>query len=576
MSAQLAPPSTSTARQVRHQQRIEELCACAVRALSGDPELIFRGGRLHRGTRPYPASAPHLRPSPGHADFGSFRGAADALALRRLHSDPDLHRRLQPEGKPAALVFEMLEQFRVESLAPSTLAGVRANLRHRHLTWSRDFHSSGLTETATGILLFTVAQICRARVTGEPVLAETEHLVEATRAGVVATLGEHLARLRGLRHDQAGYAVPARAISEQVSSLIAEREPELASTTTSEPRNGFSLFLDAEEDTPDPVTAVSGDSRTLAEAPDGYRVFTRAYDRVVTATRLVRAARLEEQRRRLDERVAEGGVNVARLALQLRTLLAEPVHDGWSPDHEEGRVDGRRLAQLVTSPTERRLFYDDRFAPVADCLVTFLVDCSGSMRRHHGAVATLLDVLLRALDLVGVSSELLGFTTGAWNGGRPMRDWRRAGRPGQPGRLNELCHLVFKDADTPWRRARRGVAALLTDDVYREGVDGEAMLWALDRMSGRPERRRILIVVSDGSPMDSATNLANDPQYLDHHLRQVVAEVEETGRARVYGLGVGLDLSPFYRESVVLDIERSRTPEMVRDVLGLLAGYDRR
>ncbi|MGH3451630.1 MAG: cobaltochelatase CobT-related protein, partial [Haloechinothrix sp.] len=180
-------------------------------------------------------------------------------------------------------------------------------------------------------------------------------------------------------------------------------------------------------------------------------------------------------------------------------------------------------------------------------------------------------VFARALELAGIGSEILGFTTGAWNGGRAVRAWRRAGRPAHPGRLTELCHLVFKDADTPYRRARRPIAGILTADLFREGVDGEAVTWACRRLRGRAEQRRLLIVVSDGSPMDSATNLANDAHYLDHHLRDVIQREEQTGDVEIYGVGVGLDLSAYYSRSHALDLSRGIGNEVFREIVGLIA-----
>jgi len=560
--------STSSAR-VRQQQRVEELCGGAVRALAAEPTLHFRGGRLHRGTAPLPTRAAHLRPD-STEDFGSFRGAADGLALRSAHSDAALHASLAATGEDdetARLLVDLLEQFRVESLA--TLPGVVANLRHRHETWSRAFHASGLTETASGILLYTVVQVCRARVTGQPVVEETEDLLEATRFGLVPAIGRDLAGLRRHRTDQTAYAGHAWAIATHVSSLLAEQEHAAGERRTSS-RELFSLFVEGDQD--DTVaTAVSGESRVLADSGGGYRVFTTAHDREHAVASLVRAPLLEEYRQALDRRVAAQGVNVPRLARQLRALLSVPVDDGWDDAQEEGIVDGRSLSLLVTSPTERRFFRTVRESPVPDSLVTFLVDCSGSMRRHKESLAMVVDVFSRALDLAGVTHEILGFTTGAWNGGRALKDWRRAGRPPHPGRLNERVHLVFKDADTSWRRGRRGIAGLLKDDLYREGIDGEAVSWACRRMDGRAEPRRTLIVVSDGSPMDSATHLANDEHYLDHHLREVVEHEERNGSARIAGLGVGLDLSPFYARSQVVDLGEHTGSRVFGEVLDLLA-----
>jgi cobaltochelatase CobT len=198
------------------------------------------------------------------------------------------------------------------------------------------------------------------------------------------------------------------------------------------------------------------------------------------------------------------------------------------------------------------------------------------MKQHVESLAVLIDVFVRALEQAGVSTEVLGFTTGAWNGGRALRDWRRAGQPAQPGRLNEVCHMVFKDADTPWRSARRAVAALLKPDLFREGIDGEAVDWACSRLEGRTERRKLLIVVSDGSPMDCATNLANDEHYLGQHLRDVVARREREGTVEILGVGVGLDLGPYYRRNRAIDLAAGPGHGVLRELVALVAGRERR
>ncbi|MBA3625100.1 MAG: cobalt chelatase [Methylibium sp.] len=567
----------------RHQQKVEELCAAAIRALSGERDLHFRGRRLHRGTRALPLFAPHLHPSLDDDDFGSFRGAADGLALRLSCSDAELHRRLCPQEPVDRLVFELLEQLRVESLAPEGMPGVVRNLRHRFEQWSLAFHHAGLTESVHGVLLYTVAQVCRARVTTEPVLEQIEGVIEHTRAGLAPVLGVHLFGLRRDRQDQAAYAEHALAIARLVGAAVRASDTQDGGTAQrgegdeDEERAAFSLLMDLEgDDTAALATPVAGNSRVLEDAPGGYRVFSTAYDRQIDAATLVRKPLLIEYRERLDRRIAGQGVNLPRLARELKALLAAPTRDGWDAGQEEGHIDGRRLAQLITSPTERRLFRSERQEPVANCLVSFLIDCSGSMKEHIESVAMLIDIFVRALEQAGVSSEILGFTTNTWNGGRAQRDWQRAGRPAHPGRLNEVCHLVFKDADTPWRHARTSIAALLKADLFREGIDGEAVEWACRRMEGRAEERRLLLVVSDGCPMDTATNLANDRHYLDHHLRQIVGRREQSGGVAIYGVGVGLDLSPYYGRSQALDLSGSTGNQVFREILEMLAGRGRR
>lgn len=565
----------------RQQQRVEELCAASIRALAGDADLHFRGGRLHRAGRLLPPFGPHLHPSLETDDFGSFRGAADGIALRLARSDAALHRSLAPGDPVAWLIFDLLEQLRVESLAPDAMPGVKRNLAHRFARWSQGCVDSGLTESARGILLFTLAQTVRTRLTAEPMPEHTADLIETTRGMLTRRIAHELAGLRRHRDDQRAYAPHALAIAKAVAALLASRDDERGEADDErdqdDERAGFRMLMAFDGEGDDGIAlAGSGTSRVLEQSGDGYRVFTRAYDRELDAASLVRTALLAEFRSRLDARIAAQGVNLGRLARQLKALLATPQADGWDGAQEDGRIDGRRLAQLVASPTERRLFRQDRIEPLADCLVSFLIDCSGSMKGQIEAVAMIVDVLVRALEMAGVPSEVLGFTTGAWNGGRARRDWLRAGRPLHPGRLNEVDHLVFKSADAPWRRARRGIAALLKADLFREGVDGEAVDWAVARMQGRPERRRILLVVSDGSPMDTATNLANDAHYLDHHLRDVVQRHEAAASAEIGGIGVGLDLSPYYARSQALDLSAPPGNRVFQEILEVIAGQRRR
>ncbi len=573
-------PASAMQRRVRQEELVAELCAGVVRAFSGERDLHFRGRRLHRGRVALPWFAPHLHPSPETDDFASFRGAADGLALRLTASDAALHESLRPEEPVERMVFEMLEQFRAEAMAPEVMVGMRHNLRHRHEQWSLAFHHSGLTDTARGLLLYAVAQICRARVSGQQVVEETEDMLEATRFALAPLIGHALAGLRRDRTDQVAYAVHALSIARTVATMLHEAGDENSAARdphVDDKRSVFSLVADMDQEIVERfTTAESGRSALLDDAGGAYRVFTTAYDREHDAATLARKEVLADHREKLDRRIAAQGVNIARLARELRALLADPARDGWDGGQEEGLIDGRRLAQLVASPTERRLFRTERMEPIADCMVSFLIDCSGSMKEHAESVAMMIDVFTRALEQAGVTSEVLGFTTGAWNGGRAQRDWVRAGRPAHPGRLNERCHLVFKAAATPWRRARPAMAALLKADLFREGVDGEALDWACLRLRQRAEARKLLLVISDGSPMDSATHLANDAHYLDHHLRDVIARQEQRGDIEIAGIGVGLDLSPYYSRSHVLDLATSTGNTIFREVIDLMAGRHRR
>ncbi len=593
MRSQPVPASQNGAR---HQQHIDELCAAAIRALSGQRDIHYRGRRLYRGRTRLAMRAPHLHPRPGADDLGSFRGAADAAACRLLWSDPGLHERLCPSDPVARLVFDQLEQYRTESLISPEMSGLASNLAHRHREWSLAFHRSGLTETETGLLLYALSQVCRARLTGEPMLTETEGLIEDVRFALAPLIGADLAGLVRHRGNQETYALHALGIARTVSAMISERDADLVQDAhAGKARSGpqvFTLWEDSDEDLPAQAqeqapTTGPGDTPSAAGAVTGYHVFTTAYDRVQAASAGIRPELLSAYRRELDELVAKQPLDPGRVAHELQVLCTGTVGAGWEGGHEEGYVDGRVLARLVSNPGERNIFRYERRERVPSMDVTLLVDCSGSMKQHLEVVAVLVDVLARALDLIGVDCEVLGFTTGAWAGGRALQDWLRAGRPAQPGRLNEVLHLVFEEAGTSWRTARRSLAAILHQDLFREGVDGEAVQWAATRAATRAAGRAaargtaagasggsagtILLVVSDGSPMDGATAAANGEHTIDDHLRDVVASLEEEGEVLVMGLGVGMDLSPYYRHSIVLDLShgvRHSTFAEIAQVLG--------
>lgn len=557
--------------------RAQELCAASLRALARDPALQLRGGRVVRAGVVAAVPPAHLRPSPEHDDLRSFRAAADGLALRQLHTDPDIHQQQAPADPAARRLFDLLEQYRVESLVPDELPGVRENLLHRHQAWTDAFASEGLLDSENGILVYAVAQTCRSRVTGVPLHDPLEDKIEPVRIQLAPLIGAEMAALRRLRHDQQAYAVPAALIATRVAELLhavqamgSDKKDEQQAGSR---KRGLSLWIDEESEADNEVPIAGlGASRLLEDGADSYRAYTRAYDAQLDAASLVRAEQLQEFRLQLDQSVAKAGVNFGRLGQHLQALFAYPAEDGWNSAQEEGRIDGRLLAQLVASPTERRLFKQPRTEFLADCCVTFLLDCSGSMKQHAPRLALLVDVFARALEQAGITSEVLGFTTRAWNGGRARRDWLRGGSAHHPGRLNEVAHLVFKPAEESWRRRRRAIAALLKTELFREGVDGEAVDWACQRLRQRPERRRVLVVVSDGSPMDGATSLANDPHYLDHHLQAVVAAQSAAGGLEIRALGVGLDLSPYYDKSLVLDLSQPPTIRSFLQVGSFIAG----
>ena len=561
----------------KHHEKMEALSSASVRAVSGQPQLQFRARKLYNGLQKLPINAAHLQADPDKDGFSGERAISDAMALRYQHHNPVIHNQYCPVDAVERLVFELLEQIRVESLAPERFLGLRQNLRRRFTNWSMDFYKSGLTEGQFGILLFTISQIVWSKLNRWQVIEETEDHIESMRASLVPSMGNDLKGLMVNVENQETFAQHALNIAQLVTHHMEaidqgpgnrnrENEPEEIDESK------FKLLLDFDDEDDDIIAqAKSGQSRVFEEAEEGYRVFNDQYDREVDALTLVRSDKLKEYRSRLDQIIAEQSVNIPRLSRKLSALFAEPVRDGWNFGQEEGYLDGRRLTQLLTSPTERRLFLKERHVPNADCALTFLLDCSGSMKQHIETVPMLVDIMTRALEQAGVKTEILGFTTNSWNGGNVIKDWFKQQKPESPGRLNETCHMVFKEADSTWRRSRGAISALFKQSLYREGVDGEALQWACSRLSLQESKRKIVVVISDGSPMDSATNRANDEYYLDNHLKAVVEAIDTQGAIDVVGLGVGLDLSPFYRRCLALDLESGLSHEVFTEIISLLS-----
>lgn len=533
---------------------IDTLGGALIRSLTGQPDLQWTGRTLYRGTDPIALSAAHQHPDP--KTIGDHRPLLDGAALRLRLSNALLHAQEMPEGEVEQLLFELLEQLRVESLAPPVMRGLRHNLSERFLKWAEEFVDSGLTETSMGILILTLAVICWSRLGGHEIPDRLSDLLEGTRANIVPEIGHALAMLKATMPDQRAFQKPALEIARWAGESI-----RLAASRTGEPprafrsRNGFHLRLHFTGQASEaPRVAQTRESPAWQASAGRYRVFTRAYDCEIDAVSALRAAEVRALRAAIDQDVHTGRFNLHQLAREFERRLCAPHMARWRFSREEGHIDPSRLSQLVVDPAMRQIFRDEEALPRVQTAVTFLLDCSGSMKTHASTLSVLVDVLGRALAIAGVQVEILGFSTGAWNGGRALRDWKRAGQPAYPGRLNESLHMVFKDARTPWRIGRHGLAALRRPDLYREGIDGEAVQWAARRLQERPVTRRILVVISDGCPMDSATHQTNDANYLDQHLRQVVATLTSSGDIQISALGVGLDLGCFYPHRLALDL----------------------
>ncbi len=529
-----------------------------MRAVAGVPGAEFRRALLFAGDQGVSLLAPCLALDVATDSITRCRGVADAMALRLAHSDLRLHAARMPEGTAAAIVFDTLEQLRVESLAPEILSGVRHNLDAAFNEWCRASRGSGWTESEVGLLIYSVTQIARSHLLGAPQDEEVEGLIESTRFRLSAHIGHALRQLYLQRQDQSAYAESALSIAHVIEEIVGVLDDDLPAARAprslrqwklprSHPESGRQASVDTEEE------AIAGG----IPCSGSYRVFCREYDREVTGSEVVPlASRRQAFREQLDRLVKAQAVSISQLAQRLKRLFSVPVLEEWNFGEEDGYLDGRRLSQIVANPSYRRVFRQRCGALHSETVISFLIDNSGSMKRQrYEAVTVLVDLYSRALDLAGVPNEILGFTTAGWNGGQSIRAWRRHGSPVQPGRLNDRLHIVYKDAQTPWRRARGRIAALLSTNHYREGLDGEALQWAAERLLQYPARRRCLVMISDGAPMETATSLHNADGFLENHLRAVIRSLEQGGSIELTAISSHLELDPWFSRSLVLDLQ---------------------
>lgn len=558
--------------QSQQQQKAIELCGGVVRGFTNKRGLYFRSGNLYNEQHRVPLFACYIQPDLKQDSFTSLRGVADSINMRYRFCNEKLHASLLPNTPIERFLFEMLEQLRVDSLVPDEYVGIRKNLLHRFREWSMQFHHSGLTDTEVGILIYTISQIVWSQFNRVPVLEETEDLLEHTRAGISSLIGDAIYGMKKTKNDQAAFAVHALSLASKFNSLVlSEGEDD---------EDVFGAIVD-EIDIPDFKLLVSfdtGDSHNVGDVTVGeskawdenearYTIFTEQYDKIQYPEKIMRKNFLTESRTMLDDRISKQGLNVLAIARKLKNIFSSPQRDDWEYAETQGYIDGRRLSQVISTPTERRVFKNIRHQPHSDCVISFLVDCSGSMKVHSTNVAILLDVFSRAAEAAGIKTEILGFTTTNWGGGEAMKEWLKQGKPRNPGRLSGTNHIVFKEADKSWKKSRNSIAGFIKTDIYHEGVDGEAISWAAGRLADRPEQKKILTVISDGSPMDSGTNLANDEYYLDNHLKNVIMNLEGSPQMEIFGLGVKLDLSNYYRYYTILHLEEQLNNATFNDIL---------
>jgi cobaltochelatase CobT len=524
------------------------------------------------------------------------------MALRLAHHDAVAHSRGRPASPQGQAVFEAVEQARIEAIGSNNLGGVRKNLT---TVLELALERKGLAriqDRANAPLADIVSLMVRERLTGQQPPEPVRPLVDMFRAEIEAKAGPDLDRLLSSIDDQAAFAKVNKAIlrdldmgdegadptegeedeqgeeqqeqSEDTDGDGEGQSPEGSSmqeteTTDSDQDDGEEQAVESEDD---PDAEMSDEAPEMGDGakparPDpkdsgrpepAYKIFTSAHDEIEPAEDLCDPEELTRLRAYLDQQLASLSSVVSRLANKLQRRLLAQQNRSWQFDLEEGMLDVARLPRIIIDPTAPLSFKQESDTDFRDTVVTLLIDNSGSMRGRPIMVAAVCaDILARTLERCAVKVEILGFTTRAWKGGISRDDWIKAGKPASPGRLNDLRHIIYKSADSPWRRARKNLGLMMREGLLKENIDGEALMWAHQRMMSRPEQRRILMVISDGAPVDDSTLSVNSGHYLERHLRQVIGEIENKSPVELLAIGIGHDVTRYYRRAVtIVDVEQ--------------------
>jgi cobaltochelatase CobT len=531
-------------------------------------------------------------------DAAIVRGHADALALRLACHDRLVHRKLMPGGQQARAAFEAVEQARVEAIGAKRMMGVARNL---NAMLDDKFHRGRydeITDRADAPIEDALAMIVRERLTGATPPPAARRIVELWQPWIEQRAGRDLDRLGKLIENQRRFGdvvhdlLDALDMGDERSSQEEDEDSEAGNEEQSQDEEGKEgQSAEAEDlermaveqaeassdDLPESATdALSAPSAEMAdESEDGepesasepwrprnrqneprgpqYRPFTTKFDETLGAEDLCEAEELERLRGYLDKQLANLQGVVARLANRLQRRLMAQQSRAWEFDLEEGALDPARLARIVVDPLHPLSFKREKDTNFRDTAVTLLIDNSGSMRgRPITVAATCADILARTLERCGVKVEILGFTTRAWKGGQSRESWLAAGKPANPGRLNDLRHIIYKAADAPWRRSRKNLGLMMREGLLKENIDGEALDWAHKRLLGGPEARKILMMISDGAPVDDSTLSVNSGNYLERHLRYIIEDIEQRSPVELIAIGIGHDVTRYYRRAVTI------------------------
>jgi cobaltochelatase CobT len=569
--------------------------ATAVRSLAGEPDLEVNFSSEPPSLKGLKARLPApTRTLPPH-EVAFVRGTGDAYALKKAYHNEKVHARYKPSSADGNAIFDAAESARVEAIGALAMEGVRQNLAAQ---LEQKLVAKGLgraTSREEAPLADIVGLMVREKLTGQTPPAPLKKAVELWRPFIEERAGKDLDKLEGAMRDQKTFARLTRTIlndlvkgddADQGGEDDAEGESaenqgdseeqesqeqsEAGETEFTEDRGEEGEDADAEvsgdqvEDLSDAEQAEDAMRPNRAQQPFanaetwGYKIYTPQFDEEISAPDLCDDEELTRLRNFLDQQLAQMQGVVSRLANKLQRLLLAQQNRQWEFDLEEGLLDTSRLPRIIIDPMYPLSFKREKDTEFRDTVVTLLLDNSGSMRGRPIMVAAMCaDILGRTLERCAVKTEILGFTTRAWKGGQSREKWTHDGKPANPGRLNDLRHIVYKAADEPWRRAKKNLGLMMREGLLKENIDGEALMWAHHRLMGRSEQRKILMVISDGAPVDDSTLSVNSGNYLERHLRRVIEDIETRSNVELTAIGIGHDVTRYYKRAVtIVDAEQ--------------------
>ena len=571
----------------------------ATRALAGNEELEVTysadpPGKTNTGVR-----LPQVSRRMTKAEVQLARGTADAYALRERFHNPDTNARYNPRGEVARQIFDALETARCEAIGARAMPGVADNLDARLANIAEKAGWEGMNSTTDAPLADAASMLLRKAATGRDLPKGAEHLVEIWQGFFDSHLDSSMDNAGDLIDDQAAFARAAWKIIDELGygdqlgddpdrddPEDMDGEPE-DDEDQSEGEDGGDDDGEQDEYLPDDMRGEQDETQQVeismddsdvdmeemeamesdedmppqdrpdegpvSDADPNYKVFSQKFDEQIAAEELSDPEELERLRDYLDKQLEPLKGAVSRLANKLQRRLQAQQNRSWLFDLEEGLLDCGRLARVVVNPTTPLSFKQEKDTEFRDTVVSLLIDNSGSMRGRPISIAAIsADILARTLERCQVKVEVLGFTTRAWKGGESREQWLSAGRPANPGRLNDLRHIIYKQADAPWRRTRNNLGLMMREGLLKENIDGEALEWAYRRLMARHEARKVLVVISDGAPVDDSTLSVNPSNYLERHLREVISMIERKRHVELVAIGIGHDVTRYYQRAVTI------------------------